>query len=270
LALELAGIGVQRVTPTGKRRAVLGGVDLRVAPGEHVAIVGPSGAGKTSLLQIAACALRPDSGVVRLDGSDPWACSARARRRLRHALFLAPQTPPLPPRQRVVTAVLAGRLPGMGLWRSFVSWLYPGDIAGAAAALAPFGLEGRLFDRVDRLSGGERQRVALARLWLAPARIWLLDEPLGALDPARAAEVIDMLCGQARRRGVTLVMAMHQVELAKAHFPRLVGLRGGTVAFDQTAGTLAPEQWRALYDLREGGPRDAARTAAASGAWAGA
>jgi phosphonate transport system ATP-binding protein len=138
----------------------------------------------------------------------------------------------------------------MGFWLSVRSLFHPYDIPAVRAALAPFGLEARLFDRVDRLSGGERQRVGLARALLAPARIWLLDEPLGALDPTHAAEVLDVLRVEAARRGVTLVMAMHQVDLAQAHFPRLVGMRGGRVAFDQAADSLAPQQWHALYDVR--------------------
>jgi phosphonate transport system ATP-binding protein len=257
LSLHLDATSLRRTGADGRTRTILDAVDLRVAAGEHLAIVGPSGAGKTSLLHLAACALRPDSGTIRLDGSDPWAAGPAERRRLRRALFLGPQVPPLPPRQRVVTAVLAGRLPAMGFWRSLRSLIHPDDLAAAQAALAPFGLEARLFDRVDRLSGGERQRVGLARALLAPARIWLLDEPLGALDPARATGVLQVLRAQAAQRGVTLVMAMHQVDLAQAHFPRLVGMREGRVAFDQAAASLAPAQWRALYAMQPDADADA-------------
>ena len=87
--------------------AALRGLDLVVAQGEQVAVIGPSGAGKTTLLQLLACAQRPDQGSLQLDGIDPWALPRRALQRLRGRLFLAPQVPPLPPRQRVVTAVLA-------------------------------------------------------------------------------------------------------------------------------------------------------------------
>ncbi len=185
--------------------------------------------------------------MLRLDGVDPWAAGPRARQRLRRALFLGPQVPPLPPRQRVVTAVLAGRLPAMGWWRSLRSLLVPDDPAAAQAALARFGLEARLYDRVDRLSGGERQRVGLARALLAPARMWLLDEPLASLDPVRAGKVLGVLREEALRRGVTLVVCLHQAELAQAHFPRLLGLRAGAVAFDLPSAGVTPERWRGLY-----------------------
>src|SRR4051812_20348963 len=91
---------------------------LAIAAGEQVAIIGPSGAGKTSLLHAMAGALRPASGSIRLGGRDPWSLGARELRALRAALFLAPQVPPLPPRQRVVTSVLAGRLPRLGWFAS--------------------------------------------------------------------------------------------------------------------------------------------------------
>ena len=120
-------------------------------------------------------------GASTVDAAAAAPCSA-----LRARLFLAPQVPPLPPRQRVVTAVLAGRLPAWALAASLRSLIYPSDIAGAHAALARFDLADKLFDRVDRLSGGERQRVGLARALPSPAALWLIDEPLSSLDPTRA------------------------------------------------------------------------------------
>jgi phosphonate transport system ATP-binding protein len=87
------------------------GVSLRIASGEHVAVIGPSGAGKTTLLHTLACALRPEAGSLQLGGRAPWALPVAGLQALRGQLFLAPQVPPLPPRQRVITAVLAGRLP---------------------------------------------------------------------------------------------------------------------------------------------------------------
>lgn len=248
LSLALEGIGLERGARGGGRQEILRSIDLAVLPGEQLAIVGASGAGKTSLLQLAAGALKADSGTLRLGGEPFWALTPRGRQRVRRTLFLAPQVPPLPPRQRVVTAVLAARLPTLGFWHGLSSLLFPGDLAKIRAALEPFGLGDRLFDRVDRLSGGERQRVGLARALVAPARIWLLDEPLAALDPVHGEQVLELLTSEARRRGVTLVVSLHQAELARRHFPRLVGLRAGRVAFDQRTGSVDDAQWRALYE----------------------
>jgi len=231
--------------------SALRGVSLSLRAGEQVAVIGPSGAGKTTLLQVAAAALKPSRGQLLMDAVDPWALRTSALQRQRARLFLAPQTPPLPPRQRVVTAVLAGRLPAWSLATSLRSLFYPADIPGAHAALEHFGLAEKLFTRVDRLSGGERQRVGLARALLAPAALWLIDEPLSALDPTRAEQAITALTAAARERGITLMATMHQVDTALAHFDRIVGLRDGAVAFDLPTAQVGREQLLQLYAQHE-------------------
>jgi phosphonate transport system ATP-binding protein len=222
-------------------------VTLDIASGEQVAIIGPSGAGKTTLLQLLACALRPAGGSVLLDDHNPWTLSTRRLQQLRGRLFLAPQVPPLPPRQRVVTSVLAGRLPHQGLWQSLRSLVYPTGIAQADAALARFDVADKLFARVDRLSGGERQRVGLARALLSQANLLLVDEPLSALDPARAGQAVATLTQAASERGATLVATLHDVPVALQHFPRIVGLRAGQVVFDLPAAQVTPSLLADLY-----------------------
>ena len=226
-------------------------LNLRLAAGEQVAIIGPSGAGKTTLLQVLACAQPPSQGALQLADVNPWSLPANALRQLRGQLFLAPQVPPLPPRQRVVTSVLAGRLPAMGLWASLRSLFYPADIPAAYEALSHFDLGDKLFERVDRLSGGERQRVGLARALLAPASLWLIDEPLSALDPMRARMAMTALVELARERQTTLVATLHQVDMALAHFDRIIGLRDGQLVFDLPSAQVSPERLAHLYDQHE-------------------
>ncbi|MFM9916660.1 MAG: phosphonate ABC transporter ATP-binding protein [Rhizobacter sp.] len=229
---------------------VLRGLTLDVRRGEQVALIGSSGAGKTSLLQVLACAVPPLSGTLSLFGTDPWGMSAGQRQRLRGRLFLAPQVPPLPPRQRVVTAVLAGRLPTQSLWASLRTLWHPREAALAHAALAALDLGDKLWDRVDRLSGGERQRVGLARALVADAELWLIDEPLSALDPARAEQVIDRLTETARSANRTLICTLHQVEVARRSFPRIVALRDGLIVYDGPAASFTDAQVAALYGTR--------------------
>ena len=222
-------------------------ISLRVSAGEQLAIIGPSGAGKTTLLQLMACALKPSNGRLLMDDANPWELSRSALQVLRGALFLAPQVPPLPPRQRVVTSVLAGRLPHESVWASLRSLFYPKDIPLAERALAGFDVADKLFDRVDRLSGGERQRVGLARALVSEASLFLVDEPLSALDPTRSKRAIAMLTQTASERGATLVATLHHVEMALANFPRIVGLREGTVAFDLPAAEVTEQHLQELY-----------------------
>jgi phosphonate transport system ATP-binding protein len=249
--LELDGVAARHPAARPGAAPALQPLLLQVAAGEHVAVIGPSGAGKTTLLQVLACALPPSAGRLQVDGQNPWGLPRRALQRLRGRLFLAPQVPPLPPRQRVVTAVLAGRLPAMGLLASLRSLFYPSDIPAAHGALDAFDLAEKLFERVDRLSGGERQRVGLARALLAPAGLWLVDEPLSALDPTRSRQAVQTLVQQARARGVTLVATLHQVDAALAHFPRIVALRDGRLAFDLPSAEVTRERLERLYAQHE-------------------
>lgn len=247
MKIELVGLSGRHPAAKPGAPAAVQGLSLSVQPGEQVAVIGPSGAGKTTLLHLMACALQPSAGRLLLDGQDPWALSRGALQTLRGALFLAPQVPPLPPRQRVVTAVLAGRLPHEGLWTSLRSLFYPVDIPRAERALAGFDVADKLFDRVDRLSGGERQRVGLARALVSQASLLLVDEPLSALDPTRSQHAIQTLTAAAAARGATLVATLHHVEMALTHFPRIVGLRDGALAFDLPSADVTPQHLQALY-----------------------
>jgi len=244
--------GVSARHPAARRDSApaIQNLSLELAAGEQLAVIGPSGAGKTTLLYLLACALQPTAGALLLGADDPWQLPRRALQRLRGRLFLAPQVPPLPPRQRVVTAVLAGRLPRIGLVHSLRSLFYPTQIDLADAALERFDLSDKLFARVDRLSGGERQRVGLARALVAQPQLMLVDEPLSALDPTRAAQAVASLTQAARESGATLVTTLHDVPMALANFPRILGLRDGALAFDLPAAAVTPAHLSALYAQR--------------------
>lgn len=240
--LELMSVGVR----LGGRLA-LDDVSLSVGADERVALIGPSGAGKTTLLRIMGAHLRPDTGSVRVFGQSPWVESASDLRRLRARIGKMYQSPPLPPRQRVVTAVLAGRLGQWPVWRSLASLVYPLDIEGARAVLAAMGLETRMFDRCDALSGGQRQRVAVARLLYQQPDLLLADEPVSSLDPALARTVLERLVDDAQVRRVPLVASLHSVDLALSHFTRIVGVREGKLAFDLPASAVSDDHVSALY-----------------------
>ena len=249
--LALNQLSVTHPAAKAGSRPVLNDLSLKLNSGEQVAIIGPSGAGKTTLLHTMACALKPSAGELQLNGQNPWALATRGLQQLRGQLFLAPQTPPLPQRQRVITSVLAGKLAHQSLVASLRSLFYPNDIAGAEAALSHFDLADKLWDRVDRLSGGERQRVGLARAVLSQASLWLVDEPLSALDPTRSQRCISALIQLATTSKITLVASLHQVQAALDHFPRIVGLRDGNVQFDCASSQVTKAMLDALYAQHE-------------------
>ncbi|WP_070885397.1 phosphonate ABC transporter ATP-binding protein [Pseudomonas argentinensis] len=243
MSLRLAAVGLRH----GNGVQALQGIDLSVEQGERVAIIGPSGAGKSSLLNLMATALAPSEGELQVLGECPWQLSARQRQRLRTRIALIHQAPPLPLRQRVVTAVLAGRLGQWGLARSLVNLLHPLDVPGARAQLDKLDLGDKLFARCGQLSGGQLQRVGIARALYQGPQLLLADEPVSAMDPRLADHTLSLLVSHARAGGVTLVASLHTVELALAHFPRIVGVRDGRITFDLPAGEVDPERLQALY-----------------------
>ena len=241
LAFDQVGL----VHPNGHR--ALKRISLRLAAGEQVAVIGPSGAGKTSLLRVAGTSLRPSVGRVDVLDLNPWQLGAGALRRLRARVGMVHQAPPIPPRLRVVTAVLAGRLGSWSTVRALASLLYPADIVGAREMLARFDLADRLFDRCDRLSGGQLQRVGIARALYQRPELLLADEPVSALDPVLADAAVGQLVAQADASGATLMASLHAVDLALKWFPRIVGMRDGEVVFDAPARAVSAVMLHELY-----------------------
>lgn len=225
----------------------LAGVDLEVRAGERVALVGPSGAGKTTVLNLCTAAVTPTTGSVSVLGRDLGAVSPTELRAVRRRIGAVHQQLQLVGPLRVVHNVNAGRLGSWSTARALRSLVRPVEVAAARKALDRVGLAGKLDERTDRLSGGEQQRVALARVLVQRPELILADEPVASLDPARAEEVMDLL-GEVVAEGTrTLLVSLHDFELARRRCDRLVGLRAGRVLFDLPADQVDDDIGTALY-----------------------
>ena len=243
MSLSLEGAGL--VHPNGHR--ALHGVSLSLERGARAAVIGPSGAGKTTLIRVLGTALKPTGGRVDVLGNDPWQLGSGALRALRARIGVVHQSPPIPPRLRVVSAVLAGRLGTWPAWKALASLLLPGDAVGARDALAALDLGERLFDRCDRLSGGQLQRVGIARVLYQRPDVILADEPVSALDPTLADGAVGALVAASEANGATLVASLHAVDLALKWFPRLIGMKGGEVVFDRPTAAVSTAMLHELY-----------------------
>ena len=229
------------------------GVDLEIEAGESVAIVGPSGAGKTTLLRVLGAAQALDSGTARVGGRALESVTPRELRELRARIGFVFQSGGLLPNLRVSQNVIAGKLGQRGALARLRSMLLPSrpDLEAAHALLEELGIGPLLFQRAEKLSGGEAQRVAIARaLFQEPAAL-VADEPVAAVDPARSRDLLEKVIGLSRKAGSTLVVSMHDVELALALFRRVVGLRNGRVAFDRPAEELSAPALDELFALGE-------------------
>lgn len=247
-ALQFEAVSIQR----GANEA-LSDVSVTIERGERVAIVGSSGAGKSTFLALANTSLAPTSGTVRILGDDLSHFGGRDLQRVRRRIGTVYQNITLPGPLRVVHNVNAGNLATWSRWRAARSLVRPHrtDVERARLALDRFGIADKLWARTDELSGGERQRVALARLLVQDAQLVLADEPTASLDPARSREVIGLLVSltdDAADR--TLVVSVHSVDLALEYFDRVVALRHGRIAFDLAPDSVDTSAVRALYDTQ--------------------
>jgi phosphonate transport system ATP-binding protein len=229
----------------------LAGARLRIGAGERVALVGPSGAGKTSLLRLLGAAARATSGSVLVDDRDLASLDPAELRGVRARLGFVHQDHALVPNLRAISNALLGRVGSQGLFASLKSVWWPSRAEEEAvhALFVRVGIGDRLYQRVDSLSGGERQRVAIARALHQSPGALLCDEPVASVDPARARDTLSLLRSLSQERGLTLVASLHDLALAKEHFDRLVGLRRGRIVFDVAVGAVQEADLAALYDL---------------------
>lgn len=227
---------------------LLADIDLQIEQGERVAIVGSNGAGKSTLLKLCAGTImvsRGDIHVLGLDLQRPLA--VREQRWLHEQTGQILQGVHLVARLTVLENVLLGCLARN---RSMRTWarLFPAvEIGRAEVLLATVGLAGRGAMRADRLSGGERQKVAIARMLLQRPRLILADEPTSALDPAAAIAIAETLSASAKNRGATIVTVVHEPDLLPAVADRVIGLRGGRIAFDLPVALVTKAMLDALY-----------------------
>ncbi|MCC6309927.1 MAG: ABC transporter ATP-binding protein [Trueperaceae bacterium] len=224
-------------------RQVLEGIDLELLPGKVTAIVGANASGKSTLLRAMARLLTPTKGRVLLDGR---AVHQTPTKLLARTLGLLPQSPIAPEGITVADLIGRGRHPHHGV---FSRWSRQDDEAVAAAMEATRTTE--LADRlVDELSGGQRQRVWIAMALAQGTDLLLLDEPTTFLDISHQVEVLDLLTDLNRARGTTIVMVLHDLNLAARYADRLVAISSGRLCVSgQPAEVLNEETVRTLFGM---------------------
>lgn len=245
------GLRLQDVAVQLGGHPVLRGVNLEVACGERVALLGPSGAGKTTLLRVVNGVIVPRSGSVEVQGVNLQNLEPRALRRLRSRIGFVHQDHSLVSNLRVLHNVQAGRLGQRGFWSSLRNAMHTPrvDLLEIHRILERVGIGDKLYQRTDSLSGGQQQRVALARALYQQPRTLLADEPVASVDPTRSRDLLKLMNELATEEGWTLLVSIHDLDLAREFFPRIIGLRDGQVKFDGPADSLTNDMVEELYRI---------------------
>jgi len=230
-------------------------INLEIRQGEMVALIGASGSGKSTLLRHVAGLVVADAGegsLIEIDGCcvQQGGRVHRDIRKMRSQIGFVFQQFNLVDRLPVMANVLVGRLHRMPLWRSLTRWFNAQERAMAIEALARVGIAECHAQRASTLSGGQQQRAAIARTLVQGAKVVLADEPIASLDPESSRKVMEILTRINREDGSTVVVSLHQVDMALKYCPRVIALHQGQVVFDGAASALTPALLRELYGMQ--------------------
>ena len=236
---------VSKVYPNGT--VGLDDVNLTIADGEFVAIIGRSGAGKSTLLRSVNRMHRITSGTLTVNGTDVSALSGKSLRRFRRGIGMVFQSFNLVTRTSVIQNVLAACVPDMPFWRVLLGAFRKADKIKALESLDKVGILDKAYMRADQLSGGQQQRVALARTLTQDPKIILADEPVAALDPVTAKQVMQDFVRINKDMGITILLNIHHVELALEYADRIIGIRAGKIVYDGPSANVDKDVLAAIY-----------------------
>lgn len=233
-------------------RKALQQIDLHIRPGEMVALIGASGSGKSTLLRHMAGLMAGDAdvqGAIRVHGRivQRNGIVASDIRSIRSSIGFVFQQFNLVGRLPVIVNVLAGTLHRMPLWRSLIRYFTPEEKASGIEALRRVGIAECWSQRASTLSGGQQQRAAIARAMVQGAKVFLADEPIASLDPESSRKVMEILARVNREDRCTVVVSLHQVNVAIKYCARTVALHQGRIVYDGPSSALTPALLRELY-----------------------
>lgn len=238
-------ISIRQLTKHYGPNPVLRGIDLEVAAGEFVVVLGQSGAGKSTLLRCINRLVQADSGTLTVAGIDAREC--RHTDVLRRQVAMIFQHHNVVPRLSVLKNVLTGRLGSVSTLPSILQLFRREDVALATQCLERVELAHKARERTDALSGGQMQRVGIARALAQRPKVILADEPVASLDPKTARLVLQYLRDATRELGITVLCNLHQVDYAREFGDRIVGLAHGRLVYDGDAASLTEADLQRIY-----------------------
>ncbi len=225
----------------------LSDVNFSVQEGEFVSIIGPSGAGKSTLLRSINRMIEATSGEVTFDGVKVFDLKKKELRNLRTKIGMIFQHYNLVDRLSVIENVLHGRLGYKSTLSGVLGNYTEEEKSQAFKILNILGLDEQVYKRCDQLSGGQKQRVGIARALIQNPKMILCDEPIASLDPNASKVIMDHLRNISKEMGITILINLHQVNVALKYSDRVIGVNHGEVVFDGKPEELTPEKIHEIY-----------------------
>ncbi|MEK3725139.1 phosphonate ABC transporter ATP-binding protein [Paenibacillus sp. FSL H8-0034] len=225
----------------------LNNINLTIQPGEFVVIVGLSGAGKSTLLRSVNRLHEITDGQILIDGNSITAARGAQLRRMRRGIGMIFQSFNLVKRVSVLRNVLSGRVGYHSTLRTMLGLFPQADVELSLKALERVNIREKAYARADELSGGQQQRVSIARALAQEAKIILADEPVASLDPLTTRQVMDDLKRINQDLGITTIVNLHFIDLAREYATRIIGLRAGSVVFDGPVAEATDERFSEIY-----------------------
>lgn len=222
-------------------------VNLTVEKGEFVSIIGPSGSGKTTLLRCINRLVEPSGGDICFGGVVVSQLNKRALRSFRTNIGMIFQHYNLVERMSVIENVLHGRLGYKSTLAGIIGRYTKEEKLQAERILQMLGLSEQIYKRCDQLSGGQKQRVGIARALVQNPVLILCDEPIASLDPNASKVIMDHLRTISTEMGITLVVSLHQVDVALKYSDRIIGVKHGSIVFDGLPSALNQEKISEIY-----------------------
>ncbi|OQJ73744.1 phosphonate ABC transporter ATP-binding protein [Leuconostoc pseudomesenteroides] len=240
---------VSKTYPNGVKG--LQDINLEIEDGEFVGIIGMSGAGKSTFIRTINRLNDITEGKLTVDGVEISNLKGKALRRFRRKVGMIFQSYNLVPRITVIRNVMSSLVPDMPLWRVILGLFSKNDKMRALEALDRVSMLDKAFVRTDQLSGGQQQRVSLARTLAQNPSVLLADEPVAALDPVTAHEVMDDFKRINDELGQTVLINIHHVGLALDYAKRIIGIRSGRVVYDGPVSGVTQEILDNIYSKDE-------------------
>ncbi|OED42246.1 hypothetical protein AB833_06190 [Chromatiales bacterium (ex Bugula neritina AB1)] len=228
-------------------RVALNGVNVEIGNREKVALIGPSGGGKSTLIRLLAGVLRPSSGSVKVNGSDIAGFSRKRLKLHRRRCGIIQQGHMLVPQLNVHQNVLSGALSNWPWYKVALASIAHLERPRVQMLLKSLGLADYQWETVQNLSGGQMQRVAVARALIAEPSVLLADEATASLDPTTARNVTSLIIDQANTRNTTLFFCTHWVDLVMQRSDRIIGIRDGQICLNAPPGQVSDEDLEYLY-----------------------